>query len=80
MRTDIRHAYQVATNLLARPCVVEKPNQVWVGDITSVWTAEGWLYLGVLLDVYSRRVVGGDESAHGCSLFYLTITVLGGRL
>jgi transposase InsO family protein len=43
---------------LARQVAVAKPNQVWGGDITSVWTAEGWLYLGVLLDVSSRTVVG----------------------
>jgi putative transposase len=48
----------VASNLLARQFAVAKPNQVWVGDITYVWTAEGWLYLGVLLDWYSRKVVG----------------------
>jgi putative transposase len=48
----------VAPNLLARQFAVAKPNQVWVGDMTYVWTAEGWLYLGVLLDLYSRKVVG----------------------
>jgi putative transposase len=56
--TDSRHGYTVAPNLLARQFAVEKPDQVWVGDITYVWTAEGWLYLGVLLDLYSRKVVG----------------------
>jgi putative transposase len=56
--TDSRHGYTVAPNLLARQFAVAKPNQVWVGDITYVWTAEGWLYLGVLLDWYSRTVVG----------------------
>jgi transposase InsO family protein len=56
--TDSRHGYMVAPNLLARHFAVEKPDQVWVGDITYVWTAEGWLYLGVLLDLYSRKVVG----------------------
>ena len=56
--TDSRHGYTVAPNLLARQFAVAKPNQVWVGDITYVWTAEGWLDLGVLLDLYSRKVVG----------------------
>jgi putative transposase len=56
--TDSRHGYKVAPNLLARQFAVAKPDQVWVGDITYVWTAEGWLYLGVLLDLYSRKVVG----------------------
>ena len=56
--TDSRHGYQMAPNRLARHFAVEKPDQVWVGDITEVWTAEGWLYLGVRLDVYSRPVIG----------------------
>jgi transposase InsO family protein len=56
--TDSRHGYTVAPKLLARQLAVAKPNQVWVGDITYVWTAEGWLYLGVLLDLSSRKVVG----------------------
>ena len=58
MPTASRHGSTVAPKLLARPCGVEKPNQVWVGDLTYVWTAEGRLYLGVRLDVYSRQVVG----------------------
>jgi putative transposase len=37
---------------------VATPHQVWVGEITDVWTAEGWLDLGVRLDVYARKVVG----------------------
>lgn len=37
---------------------VAAPNRVWAGDLTYVWTMEGWLYLAVLLDLYSRRVVG----------------------
>jgi putative transposase len=40
--TDRRHGYTVAPHLLARQCAVAKPHQVWVGDITDVWTAEGW--------------------------------------
>jgi transposase InsO family protein len=49
---------------LARQFAVENPDQVWVGDITYVWTAEGWLYLAVLLDLYSRTVVGWAMSHH----------------
>lgn len=56
--TDSRHRYGVAPNLLARQFDVSAPDQVWAGDITSIWTAEGWLYLAVLLDLYSRKVVG----------------------
>ncbi len=45
-------------NVLEREFTVEQPNTAWVGDITYVWTLEGWLYLSVILDLYSRRVVG----------------------
>jgi transposase InsO family protein len=56
--TDSRHGYAVAPNLLARQFDVAQPDTVWVGDMTYVWTAEGWEYLAVLLDLYSRKVVG----------------------
>jgi transposase InsO family protein len=48
----------VAENTLNRQFTVEAPNQVWAGVITDVWTTEGWLYLAVLLDLYSRLVIG----------------------
>jgi putative transposase len=48
--TESRHEYGVADNVLARQCDVAKPDQAWAGDITYIWTAEGWLYLSVLLD------------------------------
>ena len=56
--TDSRHQLPVAPNLLAQNFTATAPNQAWVGDITYIWTAEGWSYLAVLLDLYSRRVVG----------------------
>jgi putative transposase len=62
--TDSRHGYAVAPNLLARQFDVSAPDQVWAGDITYIWTAEGWLYLSVLLDLYSRKVVGWAMSSH----------------
>ena len=62
--TDSRHGYAVAPNLLARQFDVEQPDHVWVGDITYVWTAEGWLYVAVLLDLYARKVVGWAMSSH----------------
>jgi len=62
--TDSRHGHAVAPNLLARQFDVEQPNQAWVGDMTYLWTAEGWLYLAVLLDLYARKVVGWAMSAH----------------
>ena len=62
--TDSDHAFVVAPNLLERDFVAERPNDVWVSDITYVWTWEGWLYLAVVLDLFSRRVVGWAVSDH----------------
>jgi putative transposase len=56
--TDSRHAEPVARNLLARDFQARTPNERWVADITYVWTREGWLYVAVILDLFSRRVVG----------------------
>jgi transposase InsO family protein len=56
--TDSGHKLPIAPNLLERRFTTSAPNQAWVGDITYIWTAEGWAYLAVLLDLYSRRVVG----------------------
>jgi transposase InsO family protein len=56
--TDRRHGSTVAPKLLARQCAVAKPTPVWGGDLTEVWTAEGWLSLGVRLDWQARTVVG----------------------
>ena len=57
--TDSRHDQPIAPNLLARrPAPPSRPDDVWVTDFTYIPTAEGWLYLGVVLDLYSRRVVG----------------------
>lgn len=64
MTTDSRHSYEVAPNLLARQFDVTAPDQVWAGDITYIWTAEGWLYLSVLVDLYSRKVVGWAMNHH----------------
>lgn len=56
--TDSKHSLRVAPNLLNRDFTAATPNTVWVGDITYIWTRQGWMYLAVLLDLYSRRVVG----------------------
>ena len=48
----------IGTNLLDRQFTADAPNQKWVADFTYIWTAEGWLYVAVVLDLYSRRVVG----------------------
>ena len=56
--TDSNHSEPVAANTLNRQFQVTAPNQVWVGDITYLWTDEGWLYLAVIIDLFSRLVVG----------------------
>jgi putative transposase len=60
--TDSNHAMPIAPNTLARNFTAEAPNEVWVTDITYIWTREGWLYLAAILDLYSRRVVGWSMS------------------
>lgn len=62
--TDSRHSLPVAPNLLLRDFVATEKNRVWTTDITYIWTLQGWLYLAVLLDLYSRRVVGWAMSEH----------------
>ncbi len=56
-------AAQVAPNLLQRDFHAEKPDSKWVADTTYIGTAEGWLYLAVVLDLFSRRVVGWSMAA-----------------
>jgi putative transposase len=56
--TDSRGASHVVGNRLARRFRVARPNAVWAADITACWTTEGWIYLAVVLDLASRRVVG----------------------
>jgi len=53
-----------APNVLGREFSVNAPDTAWVGDITYLWTQEGWLYLAVLLDLFSRRVVGWSVRPH----------------
>lgn len=56
--TDSKHKQPVAPNLLQQRFVATRPDEVWVGDITSFRTNQGWLYLAFLMDVFSRRIVG----------------------
>lgn len=56
--TDSAHAHPIAPNRLAQVPAPTGPNQIWVADLTYVPTAEGWLYVAVILDLWSRRVVG----------------------
>lgn len=62
--TDSKHAHPTAPNVLGRAFDVDVPNTVWVTDVTYVWTLQGWLYLAVILDLCSRRVVGWACSEH----------------
>jgi putative transposase len=61
--TDSAHGMPVADNVLARDFTASAPDQKWAADITYVPTAEGWLYLAVVLDLFSRRIVGWSMSA-----------------
>ncbi len=61
--TNSQHKWPVAANRLDRRFEVARPDTVWGGDITYVWTREGWLYLAVLLDLCSRRIVGWAMSS-----------------
>ena len=56
--TDRNHTFNIAPNLLDQNFSATGPNQKWAGDISYIWTSEGWLYLAVILDLYSRRVIG----------------------
>jgi putative transposase len=56
--TDSRHDHPIAPNLLDRQFTVAAPNTVWLADLSYIWTREGWLYLAVVLDLFSRQVVG----------------------
>ena len=62
--TDSRHDRPVAANTLNREFYPDRPDAVWTADITYVPTAEGWLYLAVVLDLFSRRVVGWATADH----------------
>ena len=60
--TDSDHGGPVASNVLDQDFTAEGPNEKWGVDISYVWTAEGWLYLAIVLDLFSRRIVGWSTS------------------
>ncbi len=62
--TDSRHDRPVAANVLAREFYPDKPDTAWAADITYVPTARGWLYLAVVIDLFSRKVVGWATADH----------------
>ncbi len=61
---DVGQRSVIAPNVLDRQFRAEKPNQKWVADFTYIWTAEGWLYVAAVIDLFSRRVVGWSMSAN----------------
>jgi putative transposase len=60
--TDSEHSYQIVPDLINQNFVAVAPNTVWTSDITYIRTLEGWLYLAIVLDVYSRKVAGWSMS------------------
>lgn len=62
--TDSAHSWPVAENILKRDFAATAPNQKWVGDTTFIWTKEGWLYLAVIIDLFSRKIVGWSMGPH----------------
>jgi len=72
--TDSTHSFPIAPNALRRNFTTQRPNQVWVADVTSIATAEGWSYLAVILDLFSRRVIGWAMSSRNDA--HLAVTAL----
>lgn len=70
--TDSNHDQPIAPNILGRDFAANAPNEAWVTDVTYVATDEGWLYLAVILDLFSRRVVGWATSATNDRVLALT--------
>ncbi len=64
MTTNSKNTQWIVPNLLNRCFKVDQPNRVWVGDVTSIATRSGWLYLAILLDLYSRKIIGWAMSEH----------------
>jgi putative transposase len=76
--TDSAHRFPVAPNLLGRDFIASAPDRVWLADLTYIRTAEGWLYLAVVLDLFSRRVVGwamADHLGHELALAALDMAI-----
>jgi putative transposase len=61
--TDSNHSDPIAPNLVQRDFHADAPDETWVTDVTCIWTLQGWLFLAVMLDLFSRRVVGWATSA-----------------
>jgi putative transposase len=62
--TNSEHDWPIAKNVLARDFTTTEPDRVWVADMTYIWIPERWLYLAVIIDLFSRRVVGWSMAEH----------------
>lgn len=62
--TNSKHRFPVSPNLLNRNFDISAPNRVWCADITYLWTKQGWMYLAVVIDLYSRKIVGWSVKDH----------------
>jgi transposase InsO family protein len=81
--TDSTHAFPVAPNLLGRDFTASAPGREWLADLTYIRTAEGWLYLAVVLDLFSRRAIGwamADHLGHELALAALDMAIARERL
>lgn len=56
--TDSKHNLPIAPNLLKQEFTADAPNKTWTGDITYIWTRQGWMYLAVVLDLFNREIAG----------------------
>jgi putative transposase len=76
--TNSAHALPVAENLIKQDFCASRPNEKWVSDITYIWTEEGWVYLAVILDLFTRKIVGWHAAARmdvGLVLDALTMAI-----
>ncbi|WP_369018258.1 DDE-type integrase/transposase/recombinase [Thermatribacter velox] len=60
--TDSTHSFKKVPNLLNQKFQTEKPDIIWCSDITYIPTQEGWLYLSVIMDLYSRKIIGWEDN------------------
>jgi putative transposase len=77
--TDSKHSYAIAPNILERRFTQEAPNKAWVADITYIHTAEGWLFAALVMDLYSKRIVGwalDDQMPQGLTREALRVALL----
>ncbi len=78
--TDSAHGQPIAPNVLERDFETSAPNEVWVTDVTYVWTDEGWLYLAAIIDLFARRVVGwGASESNDTTLALVALSMASSR-